>query len=454
MQFLREYELGGILADDMGLGKTVQTLAHFGVEKSARRLKKPSLLVAPTSLVNNWAMEAERFSPNLSVLILHGSDRKTRFSDIEKANIVITTYPLIFRDKDILLAHDYYYVILDEAQFIKNAKAKVTQILLQIKAQHRLCLTGTPMENHLGELWSLFHFSLPGLLGSAKRFKEVFRTPIERHGDAERHHQLVTRIKPFMLRRRKDDVLQELPKKTEMVRSIAINGAQRDLYESVRLSMERHVRDAVSQRGLNRSQIVILDALLKLRQICCAPTLLKLKTVRKNVASAKLDDLMTFLPSLLEEGRRVLLFSSFTSMLALIEAELTQKSIAYVKLTGQTRDRKTPIAQFQSREVPLFLISLKAGGVGLNLTAADTVIHYDPWWNPAAEQQATDRAHRIGQTKPVFVYKLITKGTVEEKILEMQAKKCALIAGIVEQKIQKEVQLTHDDLNALFQPMG
>jgi superfamily II DNA or RNA helicase len=453
IQFLRTYELGGILADDMGLGKTVQTIAHFSVEKAASRLTKPSLLVVPTSLVNNWAAEIQKFAPNLSVLVLHGSERKDNFAEINTYNIIITTYPLVFRDKDILLSQDYYYVVLDEAQYIKNTKAKITQIILQINAKHRLCLTGTPMENNLGELWSLFHFVLPGLLGNQKQFKQIFRTPIERHADDVRHSQLISRIKPFILRRRKDDVLQELPMKTEIIRMTEIEGAQRDLYESVRLSMEKNVRDSVSQKGFNRSQIIILDALLKLRQICCAPSLLKLKSVKNNIDSAKLNDLMSFLPNLLAEGRKVLLFSSFTSMLALIEDRLTKNNIPYVKITGSTRDRQTPVEQFQQGKVPLFLISLKAGGVGLNLTAADTVIHYDPWWNPAAEQQATDRSHRIGQNKAVFVYKLISKGTVEEKILIMQEKKKALIAGIVEQKHYGGAQLTQEDLSALFEPL-
>ena len=453
MQFLREYALGGILADDMGLGKTVQTLAHLSVEKDEKRLQKPTLLVAPTSLMSNWESEAKRFSPDLSVLILQGKDRKKKFDEIDKVDLVLTTYPLVVRDKETLLAHNYYYIILDEAQQIKNAKAKATQIILQLKAQHRLCLTGTPMENHLGELWSLFNFILPGLLGNTRRFREIFRSPIEKNNDRIRHQQLTTRIKPFMLRRGKNEVATELPSKTEIVRSIDIEGAQRDIYETVRLSMQSQVRDAISNKGYNKSQIVILDALLKLRQICCAPSLLKLKSIKKNIQSAKLDDLMAFLPNLIEEGRRVILFSSFTSMLELIKIELNKNNIDYVTLTGKTRDRKTPIETFQSGKVPLFLISLKAGGVGLNLTAADTVIHYDPWWNPAAEQQATDRAHRIGQKKPVFVYKLITKGTVEEKILSMQDKKRKLISGIVGERTQKSAQITQEDLNALFQPL-
>lgn len=258
-----------------------------------------------------------------------------------------------------------------------------------------------------------------------------------------------------MLRRKKDDVVKELPKKTEIIRKIEITGAQRDLYESVRLSMEKNVRDAIAQKGINRNQILILSALLKLRQICCSPTLLKLKSVKKTLKSAKLDDLMTFLPELLEEGRRILLFSSFTSMLSLIEEALKKRKIDFVKLTGRTKDRKTPVEAFQKKEVPLFLISLKAGGMGLNLTAADTVIHYDPWWNPAAENQATDRAHRIGQTKPVFIYKLITEGTVEEKILEMQEKKRKLILGIVKSDAKKQnIHLTQKDLNVLFEPIN
>jgi len=453
LQFLREFELNGILADDMGLGKTVQTLAHLSVEKQARRLCGPSLLIAPTSLMTNWENEAAKFAPDLNVLVLHGSKRRSHFDKIKNTDIIFTTYPLVLRDKETLLKYEYHYLILDEAHQIKNSQAKVTQIILQMEAKHRLCLTGTPMENHLGELWSLFHFILPGLLGTKPQFGRVFRTPIEKNNDECRHQQLIQRIKPFMLRRRKDEVAQDLPEKTEIIRKVQLGREQRDLYESVRLAMQDKVRKAVDAKGIKRSQIIILDALLKLRQICCAPSLLKLSQAKTVKQSAKLDDLMEFLPSMVEEGRRIILFSSFTSMLTLIEKKLTQKKLTYVKLTGQTINRKTPINQFQNKEVPLFLISLKAGGIGLNLTAADTVIHYDPWWNPAAEQQATDRAHRIGQKNPVFVYKIIVEGTVEERIIEMQDKKRKIIESVLDSNKKSKFSLTQKDLDKLFKPL-
>jgi superfamily II DNA or RNA helicase len=453
LQFLREFELNGILADDMGLGKTVQTLAHLLVEKQAKRLARPSLLIAPTSLMTNWENETAKFAPNLKVLVLHGNKRHTHFDKIEEMDIIFTTYPLVLRDKEILLKYTYHYLILDEAHQIKNSKAKVTQIILQMDAKHRLCLTGTPMENHLGELWSLFHFILPGLLGTKPQFSRVFRTPIEKNNDAYRHKQLIQRIKPFMLRRRKDEVVEDLPQKTEIIRKVQLGQEQRDLYESIRLAMQKKVRKAVDANGIERSQIIILDALLKLRQICCAPSLLKLKQAKAVKQSAKLDDLIDFLPDMIEEGRRVLLFSSFTSMLSLIEKKLNQQKLAYVKLTGQTTDRKAPINQFQNKTVPLFLISLKAGGIGLNLTTADTVIHYDPWWNPAAEQQATDRAHRIGQKNPVFVYKIIAEGTVEERIIEMQNKKRKIIQSVLDRNGKSKFSLTQKELDSLFDPI-
>ncbi len=451
LQFLREYDLAGILADDMGLGKTVQALAHIALEKQMGRLTKPALVIAPTSLMYNWRMEAEKFTPQLRVLTLHGVDRKLNFSDVNHYDLILTTYPLLVRDEKFLIAQEFYLLILDEAQIVKNSKAKATQIVQLLKARHRLCLSGTPMENHLGELWSLFHFLLPGLLGEQKQFARLFRTPIEKQHDSERRTALAKRIAPFLLRRTKQEVVQELPEKIEIVRNIEIEGAQRDLYESVRLAMHEKVSDAIRNKGLGRSHIVILDALLKLRQICCDPRLLKIESAKKAKAqSAKLQLLLELVQTLLEEGRQILLFSQFTEMLGLIEDELIKQKITYVKLTGKTIDRETPIKTFQSGEVKLFLISLKAGGVGLNLTAADAVIHYDPWWNPAAEQQATDRAHRIGQTKTVFVYKLITTNTVEEKILLMQQRKRTLLEGLFNEQTAEKANLTADDLTGLF----
>ena len=455
MQFLREYDLAGILADDMGLGKTVQTLAHILTEKEAGRLTSPALVIAPTSLMTNWQEEAARFAPGLKVLLLQGKERVDLFDQIEQADIVLTTYALLPRDEEKLREHHYHLVILDESHYIKNTRSKAAQTAGSLNANHRLCLTGTPLENHLGELWSQFHFLLPGLLGEEKAFNTQFRHPIERQDDPVRRALLNRRIRPFLLRRTKDHVAKELPEKTEMVRRVELTGPQRDLYETVRLAMDKKVREEIDRKGVARSQIVILEALLKLRQVCCDPRLVKAMPSKKNTAaiSAKLTDLMQMVDDLLEEGRKILVFSQFTSMLALIEEELTARGIRYAILTGETRDRSAQVAAFQQGAVPIFLISLKAGGVGLNLTAADTVIHYDPWWNPAAENQATDRAWRIGQDKPVFVYKLIAKGTLEEKIQQLQQKKSELANSILAEGESQKMALTQEDLQAIFAPL-
>lgn len=456
MQFLREYDLAGILADDMGLGKTVQTLAHILVEKEAGRLTSPALVIAPTSLMTNWQEEAARFAPDLRVLLLQGKERMDLFDQIEQADIVLTTYALLPRDEEKLREHHYHLVILDESHYIKNTRSKAAQTAGSLNANHRLCLTGTPLENHLGELWSQFHFLLPGLLGEEKAFNTQFRHPIERQDDPVRRMLLNRRIRPFLLRRTKDNVAKELPQKTEMVRRVELTGPQRDLYETVRLAMDKKVREEIDRKGVARSQIVILEALLKLRQVCCDPRLVKAMPSKKNTAaiSAKLIDLMQMVDDLLEEGRKILVFSQFTSMLALIEEELMARGIRYAILTGETRDRSAQVAAFQQGAVPIFLISLKAGGVGLNLTAADTVIHYDPWWNPAAENQATDRAWRIGQDKPVFVYKLIAKGTLEEKIQLLQQKKSELANSILAEGESQKMALTQEDLQAIFAPLA
>ncbi len=422
LQFLREYGLNGILADDMGLGKTLQTLAHLQLEKQRLgETLKPSLVVCPTSLIHNWRNEANRFTPDLNLHIHHGAQRDS--AAIEKADLVLTSYGIIQRDFEPLSKHHFHCLVLDEAQAVKNPQAKGAKAIRCLQAEHKLCLTGTPMENHLGELWSLFDFLMPGFLGAHDQFTRYYRTPIEKHGKKETSKRLQKRIAPFMLRRGKDLVAKELPPKTEIIRTTELTGKQRDLYETVRASMEAKVRSEVEKKGLARSQIFILDALLKMRQTCCDPTLVKVEQAKAVEESAKLDLLMSLVKPMIEEGRRILIFSQFTTMLALIEKRLKQATIDWVKLTGQTRDRNTPISRFQNGEVPVFLISLKAGGTGLNLTAADTVIHYDPWWNPAVEDQASDRAHRIGQDKPVFVYKLVTEGTVEEKIQELKEKK-------------------------------
>lgn len=455
LQFLREFHLAGILADDMGLGKTVQTLAHLLVEKQAGRITKPCLLIVPTSLIANWRLEAERFAPVLKILTLHGQQRQRHFSALNYYDLIITTYPLLVRDQQTLLDESYYYLILDEAQIIKNPYTKVSQIVQRIQCSHRLCLTGTPMENHLGELWSLFHFLLPGLLGDHEQFKRLFQIPIEKNNDNERRQSLKQRVAPFLLRRTKEAVIKELPAKTEIIRPIELEDAQRDLYEGIRIAMHQQVIQAIHDKGIANSHIAILDALLKLRQICCDPRLLKLSTTQHlNVPSAKLLLLMEMLPNLIAEGRKILLFSQFTEMLDLIEQEICKENIPFVTLTGQTKDRQSVIESFQGGDIPLFLISLKAGGIGLNLTAADTVIHYDPWWNPAVENQATDRVHRIGQDKPIFVYKLVTCSTVEEKILELQRHKQALLDSLFDPQGQTKFQLSKADLEALFAPLS
>ncbi|QOY95129.1 helicase [Massilia sp. UMI-21] len=454
MQFLREYGFGGILADDMGLGKTIQTLAHLLVEKEAGRLDAPALVVAPTSLMGNWQAEAARFAPGLRVLLLHGKDRSAQFDQIGHADLVLTTYPLLARDEEALRRHAYHLLILDEAQYIKNSRSKAAQAARLIEARHRLCLTGTPVQNHLGELWSQFHFLMPGLLGEEKAFNTVFRKPIEQQGDSLRRDLLARRVRPFMLRRTKDKVATELPPKTEIVLPVEFGAAQRDLYETVRLAMDRKVRDEIARKGFARSQIVILDALLKLRQVCCDPRLLKTAGVAAAAASAKLGVLIELLDTLLSEQRKILVFSQFTSMLALIAEALRGRDVEFVTLTGDTEDRAAPIAAFQGGQVGVFLISLKAGGVGLNLTAADTVIHYDPWWNPASENQATDRAWRIGQEQPVFVYKLIARGTLEERIQDMQRRKGELASGLLDADGGLAPAIGADELQAVLAPLA
>ncbi|AUY32901.1 DEAD/DEAH box helicase [Pseudomonas soli] len=454
LQALREMGTGGILGDDMGLGKTLQTLAHLQLEKESGRLEHPALAVMPTSLVPNWLDEARRFAPGLRVLALHGPGRNKHFANLAEHDLVLTTYALVPRDLEPLKAQPWHLLVLDEAQNIKSSTSKAAQAVRELQASQRLCLTGTPMENNLGELWSIFHFLMPGWLGDSKRFTQEYRTPIERHGDAERMAHLASRIRPFLLRRTKEQVATELPAKTEMIHWVELSDAQRDTYEALRVAMDKKVRDEIARNGAARSQIVILDALLKLRQVCCDLRLVKGTEAKGSFADkGKLGSLLEMLEELLSEGRKVLLFSQFTSMLALIEFELEKRGIRYSLLTGDTRDRRAPVQQFQNGDSEVFLISLKAGGTGLNLTAADTVIHYDPWWNPASENQATDRAYRIGQDKPVFVFKLITRGTVEEKIQQLQQEKAALAAGLLDGGQAGQWRLGDEEIEALFAPL-
>lgn len=440
MQFLARYGLNGILADDMGLGKTLQTLTHILAEKEfGRSGGLPTLVVAPTSVVVGWKKEAERFAPGLRVLVLQGPDRHRRFPEIGQADLVLTSYALVARDLDRLAECHFHLFVLDEAQYIKNPGAQVSAAVREISAMHRLCLSGTPVENSLGDLWSLMDFLMPGFLGTSESFTGTYRTPIEKGGDQEKAVALARRVGPLILRRTKQDVAKELPPKTEILHSVQLEGVQQDLYETVRSTMDKQVRQALAIRGAE-AQIVFLDALLKLRQICCHPSLLERREqgdgpgygdLFGSAGSAKFEYLVDLLETLRAEGHRTLLFSQFTSMLEVIERYLAEVGSEYLLLTGATVDRQALVERWQAGEGEVFLISLKAGGTGLTLTGADTVIHYDPWWNPAAENQATDRAYRIGQDKPVFVHKLICENTVEERIQQMQARKDDLATDLL-----------------------
>lgn len=451
MQFLANNDLHGILADDMGLGKTMQSLAHILAEKEKKN-RLPNLIIAPTSVVENWQREAAQFAPELQVLILQGHDRHQRFRQMPDCDIVMTSYALLHRDLEHFSRQEFHLLILDEAQHIKNPDAQVSRAVRQLTARHRICLSGTPIENNLGELWSLFDFLMPGLLGSADSFRETFRTPIEKNNNQARADALAQKVGPLILRRTKDQVATELPPKTIIPHRIELGNEEKELYETVRSTMDKQVRQALTMQG-QQAQIVFLDALLKLRQICCHPLLVNSNHhAPRNHSSAKFDYLTDLLDTLKQENRKVLLFSQFTSMLDLIERYLVEQKMSYLKLTGASKNRHEMVDVFQRGQTDVFLISLKAGGTGLTLTAADTVIHYDPWWNPAAENQATDRAYRIGQDKPVFVHKLICQGTVEERIQSMQDKKSVVADSILTASLH-QLKLDDDVLASLLAPI-
>ena len=433
LQYLRAQHLGGILADDMGLGKTAQALAHVLLEKEAGRLDLPALAVMPSSLLFNWQAEAARMTPGLRVLCLQGPERARDFERLADHDLVLTTYPLLLRDGPMLARQEFHLLILDEAQTVKNPTARSAAAVRRLDSRHRLCLTGTPLENHLGELWAQFDFLMPGFLGDARSFRRRWRRPIEIHGETQRAQLLARRVRPFILRRRKNQVATELPPRVRIDQRVRLVGAQRDLYESVRVASDDTIRRVLQRKGFTGGRIDILDALLKLRQVCCDPSLVKNVALAPDTERAKLDHLRTLLPALVEQGRRLLVFSQFTAMLDLIGIELTQLGLPWLSLTGATpvSQRANVVARFQQGEAPILLISLKAGGLGLNLTAADTVIHVDPWWNPAVEEQATARAHRIGQNATVFVYRLLVEGSIEERILALQARKAALAEQVL-----------------------
>ena len=452
LQFLARHGLHGVLADDMGLGKTLQAIAHIARERADEQHDgKPCLVVAPTSVVPNWMVEIRKFLPSASSLRLQGLRRCDYFPVIDSADIVVTSYPLLLHDIEELKQHVFHLVILDESQIIKNPSTRIARAARALQGTHRLCLSGTPMENHLGELWSTMQFLMPGFLGKQDVFNRRFRIPIERDNDEEKREMLNRRLAPVILRRRKDDVVRDLPSKTHIMHSVELTRSQQDLYESIRAVMDVRMREAIAERGIESSQIYFLSALLKLRQVCCHPALIK--DDHGVDESAKYRLLLDLIPALVREGRRVLIFSQFTSMLDIIEDGLDGLGLDLFKLTGRTRNRTKVVEGFQNDEAPVFLISLKAGGTGLNLTRADTVVHYDPWWNPAAENQATDRAHRIGQEKPVFVHRLICRGTIEERIQELQQKKSALVEALLTRSLGSRA-LTREMIEDLLHPIS
>ncbi len=452
LQHLRDQGEGGVLADDMGLGKTLQTIAHICVEKASGRMTAPVLVVAPTSLVCNWAKELAKFAPHLNVLVLHGSARSTRFPLISQNDVVITTYPLISRDEERFAEQTFHLIVLDEAQAIKNARSQAHRGVKAIHAEHRICLSGTPVENNLGELWSIFEFLTPGLLGDELAFRRAYRQPIEQHGDEMRLAALRDQVAPRILRREKRDVAKDLPPKTEMGLPIELTGAQRELYEQIRVAAHADVRKAIRSKGLAASTLPILGALMKLRQVCCDPRLVAMDAARDVRESAKFDALMALLTRELKAGHRALVFSQFTSMLALIGEGLAARGVKHLSLTGETRDRGKVVDAYEDGKADVFLISLKAGGTGLNLTSADTVVHYDPWWNPAAQAQATDRAYRIGQTRPVFVHNLFVAGSVEERVIKLQQRKRWLSNALLSGDPQG-AGVQEEDVDALLAPL-
>lgn len=447
--------IGGVLADDMGLGKTLQTIAHILTLRDKGWLFAPVLIVVPKSLVGNWDDELEKFAPSLKRMVFQGKagDRSGQFLAMAGEEVVITTYSYLLRDLEGLREQPFALVVTDESQRVKNARNKAAVALRSLQAFRFVNLSGTPLENDLSELYAHVDLAVPGLLGTGKEFTKRYRSPIEKHRDQERLQQLRRKIAPFLLRRTKDLVASDLPAKTVMVQHVVMEGAQATLYEAVRATVKVQVREAIAKRGIKQAGIHVLDALLKLRQVCCDPRLVKLPGAVEVKESAKLDELMNLIEMGVAEGRRILVYSQFTQMLDLIAAEVQRRDISFLSLTGETKDRRAVVEKFQKGKTPLFLLSLKAGGVGLNLTAADWVIHYDPWWNGAAEAQAADRAHRIGQEKPVFVFRLITKGTVEEHIGRLQARKASLAAAVLDgtdAEAATSLSFTEADISALF----
>jgi len=447
LYFLKEYGFGGALADDMGLGKTVQTLALLLKEKQ-QGIKTPSLIVCPTSVVFNWETEVQKFTPDLKVMLHGGMQRDKNTEGFNDYDIILTSYGIMRRDAAFLKDYTFHYVILDESQKIKNPGSQTSKAARLLKSDNRLVLTGTPVENNTIEIWSQFAFLNPGLLGSLYYFKRAFTYPIEKRGEEETVRFLRRLIFPFILRRKKEDVAKELPPKVEQTYYCSMSPQQEQLYIHWRDYYRSLILNKIDEVGFDRSRMNMLEGLVKLRQIACHPSLVE-ESIEED--SGKFEALKELVEEIVAENHKVLIFSQFVKMLRVMRGYLDEQSIQYEYLDGHTTKRKEHIDRFQNDpEIKLFLISLKAGGVGLNLTAADYVIHYDPWWNPAVEVQATDRAHRIGQDKKVFVYRLITKGSVEEKMLELQDRKKKLVSDLITTDGGFFKSLTRDDIDVLF----
>jgi non-specific serine/threonine protein kinase len=451
LHFLKEYNFGGILADDMGLGKTIQVLAYLLSHQEQAQAKKEAatLLVVPKSLIINWQRESEKFTPTLKFLEYMGNFRNKDTAIFNDYDLVLTTYGTMLRDIEILRSYTFKHVILDESQAIKNPLAKSAKAARLLKGDHRIVMTGTPVENNTFELWSQFAFLNPGLLGNMDYFKHAFANPIESGNDEKAMAMLKSLVYPFILRRTKEQVAPELPPRTERIVYTDMDTAQKKLYSQTREKYRAELLGLIESDGMNDARFKILEGLLRLRQIAIHPALVDKKYKGK---VPKFEILLETLETLQVENHKALIFSQFVETLKLVKKELDKRKIKYIYLDGKTQKRQNKVDEFQNDDaIPFFLISLKAGGVGLNLTAADYVIHLDPWWNPAVEMQASDRAHRIGQDKPVFVYKIITRDTVEEKILQLQEKKRALVKNIISNEASFFKSLTKDDVKALFE---
>ena len=457
LKTLDEYKLGGILADDMGLGKTVQLLAVIMsyVENTKKEERRPVIVVCPSSLTLNWKEEASKFTPSLKTVVISGDSkaRENIINNIPNYDIVITSYDLLKRDINLYKEKNYNfrYIIADEAQYIKNNNTQNAKVIKEINADTKFALTGTPIENSLAELWSIFDFIMPGYLYSYNKFKILYETPISKDEDKEAMAKLKSMIEPFILRRIKENVLTELPEKTITVLNNEMTGEQLKIYLSYMQSAKKQAKEEIEANGIANSQIKILALLMRLRQICCHPGLF---IENYEGESSKLNQCMEIVKDAINGGHKILLFSGYSSMFTYLEREFKKENIKYFKLTGQTKveDRMDLVNEFNNNDdIKVFLISLKAGGTGLNLIGADMVIHYDPWWNLSAENQATDRTYRIGQKRNVQVYKLITKNSIEEKIYNLQERKAKLAEDMLSMNETFISKLSKDEIMDLFE---